>query len=334
MKSGHKPVVKRGPHAFEAVYSPTLPEHQHEFSRQRHQRVREDVRRSVERQQSKVIGTDAHLREKRGDYFDDQRRSEDTCKLATYVDGMGIRLERRLPGYSWEGKGSGSGGKRGRIKRFSKASAARLRDRIWQLRKSKVPVMVTLTYLVCPSPERAKEDLNAFLVALKRKYPRAAGFWKLEPQKRGVPHYHLLVWNAQPWHRWIAKIWYRIVGSGDPRHLNAGTRVERLRSYRGTLAYVGKRYLTKECDDESRFWGRYWGVFNAKRLPLAESVECQFTGRFGVIVARTVRRWMRSKSGGKCKRGGRGRVVWITTDHQHRWLDCLESLYENMSYGI
>lgn len=326
MTTALSPEVKRGPHAYEKVYSPSLPAHGHGFPKREHFKVRETIRLSAEARNSNVIGHSAHLRAKRGQWFDDQRKAADTCVVSGYVDGMGLRLERRLPGYSWEGKGNSVGSGRGRIKKFSRSSAARLRDRVWQMRKSSVPVMVTLTYLHCPSPEEAKRDLDSFLKALKRKYPKAAGVWKLEPQKRGVPHYHLLVWNASPWMRWVAKTWFRIVGSGDPRHLAAGTRVEKLRSYRGTLAYVGKNYLTKECGDSERYWGRYWGVFNAKCLPYAEAISERCPGRLGVWIARTVRRWMRARSSGRCRRGGRGRVVWITTDFPGRWLECFDYL--------
>lgn len=333
MRSSNASVVKRGPHVGEAVYG-YHPSPLHVWSPERDARIKAnlralaDARRQREEfRQSKEIGTLPHLRRKRGEWFDDQQRAADTCRVSLYVNGMGFRVERRLDGYSWSGGGDGAGGgKRGRIKGFSKASAARLRDKVWKLPKSCVPVMVTLTYPFLPSPEQAKRDLDAFCKALDRKYPKAAGVWKLEFTRKGVPHFHLLVWCAQPWKNWIARTWYRIVGSGDARHLAAGTRVEKLRSYRGTLAYVGKNYMTKIVASPAGNWGRFWGVFNAKGLPVSEVVEAMVPGRVGVWIARTVRRWMRAKSGGRCRHGGRGRVVWITTDHFKRWVDLLEFL--------
>lgn len=333
MRRKESPLVKRGPHAGEAVFGfhendihVWTSEKNQAFSRKLHVHSEASRLRS-EARESKEVGTNAHLRRVRGEWFDDQSKAANTAKVSVFKHGMGIRIERRQDGYSWAGAGAGEGGgKRGTIKGFSAASAARFRDKVWQLRRSVVPVMVTLTYPLgrVPSPERCKRDLNAFCKAIDRKYPKAAGFWKLEFTERGVPHYHFLVWNAQPWKNWIARTWFRICATGDANHLIAGTSVEKLRSYRGTLSYVGKRYLTKMVKSPAGNWGRFWGCFNAKRLPVAQAVEELIPGRLGMWIARTVRRWMRSKTG--ARRGARGRVVWITSDHIGRWLDCFEYL--------
>jgi hypothetical protein len=49
--------------------------------------------------------------------------------------------------------------------------------------------------------------------------------WVMEFQERGAGHFH--IFTTQPIDRqWIAKAWYEIVGSGDPKHLKAGTSVQ------------------------------------------------------------------------------------------------------------
>lgn len=322
----HCSVVKKGCHAGEQVYFDSRAGTTGAFGKARSHAVLEEIRVASERRESRVMGTAAHCRRKRGEYFDDQAAAANTATVTGFVDGMGLRIERRQSGYSWSGEGDGRGGKRGRIKGFSASSAARLRDRIWQMRRSVVPVMVTLTYMEMPDIEKVKRDLDVFLKALKKKYPKASGIWKLEPTKRGVPHFHLLVWGAKPWMGWVAKTWYRIVGTGDARHLAAGTRVEALRSYRGTLAYAGKRYMSKVVDGGGYEWGRFWGVFAREKLPMAVAINERIPGRLGMWIARTVRRWMRARSKGKCRGGARGRVVWITTDYPQRWLDCFDYL--------
>ena len=54
------------------------------------------------------------------------------------------------------------------------------------------------------------------------------GLWVLEFQKRGAPHFHIFLRDYIDRHK-IAEAWYRIVGSGDPKHLSAGTRIENFR---------------------------------------------------------------------------------------------------------
>jgi len=73
--------------------------------------------------------------------------------------------------------------------------------------------------------------LKIFLQRFKRAYPDASAIWKLEPQKRGAPHYHMLVWGVEmsefsyssngtglPFASWVPTIWHQIAGHGDKRH--------------------------------------------------------------------------------------------------------------------
>jgi hypothetical protein len=96
--------------------------------------------------------------------------------------------------------------------------------------------------------------------------------WRKEPQKRGAPHYHLLVFGV-PYiaYQWVGEVWAAITKG------NAATcsRVERVRSWRGAMSYASK-YLGKSLDggefttDEGEVIdsvGRHWGVMGRKHLP-------------------------------------------------------------------
>jgi hypothetical protein len=89
------------------------------------------------------------------------------------------------------------GGRRGYIKGFSKNSRRRLLEMIASVKRdADLPNFMTLTYPAnFPTVERAKRDLKVFLQRLDRAYPGSGYIWKLEPQERGAPHYHLLVWG-------------------------------------------------------------------------------------------------------------------------------------------
>jgi len=62
--------------------------------------------------------------------------------------------------------------------------------------------------------------------------------------------------------KWISATWYRIVGSGDPRHLAAGTRIDPIQTWNGVVFYASK-YLAKLPDGKFapvEYTGRFWGV--------------------------------------------------------------------------
>lgn len=160
------------------------------------------------------------------------------------------------------------GGKRGKVSEFSAASRRRMLYLVGKIDRAKLPIMVTLTY-PAEWPVKSsdwKRHLKNWWHRLKRKVPGVGAIWKLEPQKRGAPHYHLLIWGLEgvplgELIAWVSRSWYQVVGSGDERHLWAGTRVEPIRSRQGVLRYATK-YLGKINEAGAEGWdepGRFWG---------------------------------------------------------------------------
>lgn len=169
--------------------------------------------------------------------------------------------------------------------------------------------MVTLTYpgdwiAVVPTPEVAHEQLRTLQKRWERKYGKAEACWKLEFQRRGAPHFHLLLRLpavALPAVRaWIARQWFEIVASGDERHLRAGTAVDvSWRGWDGPAAiarYFGKHGLwtTKEYQhDVPEAWdtsGRWWGLWNLDRV--REVV--QLDDDASICARRILRKWYRA----------------------------------------
>lgn len=150
--------------------------------------------------------------------------------------------------------------KRSKIIKFSWRSARRLRHLI-RNSEDTWKAFVTLTYPAeypCNGRE-TKAHLNAFLQFLRRKGIKSV--WVLEFQSRGAPHYHVIVSGFIPKEE-IAERWYRIVGSGDERHLRAGTGISAIRSkrhlYGYLLSYIKKldqKTPPEEFEDVGRFWG-------------------------------------------------------------------------------
>lgn len=201
---------------------------------------------------------------------------------------------------------------------------------------ARLPAMVTLTYpgdwlTVAPNGQTAKAHLRA----LRRRYERAwgeplAAVWKLEFQRRGAPHFHLLlvpphgiartppgraradarVGAGLPFRQWLSEVWADIVDAPDPvereRHRLAGTGVDyseglKARDPKRVAVYFTKHgsFQAKEyqhCVPEE--WqapgqgpGRFWGYWQLKRRTAAVEV----TPEQAVQAARLARRWARAQ---------------------------------------
>lgn len=166
------------------------------------------------------------------------------------------------------------GGRRGAVKEMSRASRRRLVQRLGQIdARIEVPKMLTLTYPGSWSCDgrKWKRDLKAFRKRWEVKYGQGYGVWVLEPQGRGAPHFHLILWGVE-WVDipWVKLAWYEVVGSGLPAHLVAGIKVEQVRSWRGVSSYVAA-YLGKKKHEVPESWehqGRFWGEWNKDASPM------------------------------------------------------------------
>lgn len=156
--------------------------------------------------------------------------------------------------------------KRGKITRLSYKSRARL---AFYAMNTFVEFehMTTLTYpKVYPKDGRlVSEHGRQFFQWLKR---NGGGeyLWFLEFQKRGAPHFHILH-EGEIDREKVSKSWYKIVDSGDEKHLRAGTRTEKIREHNGAryyaLKYAMKPYqkiVPLHYQNVGRFWGNSKGV--------------------------------------------------------------------------
>jgi len=165
----------------------------------------------------------------------------------------------------WKGGGRPPRG-RGEIKELTPAARARLAFTAQNL-EIELTHMVTLTYPAEFPKDGAlvKRQFNRLLSWMRsRAKPGKLGYlWFLEFQRRGAPHVHVLLDGVHWTHAELSARWYAAVGSGDERHLRAGTRMERLRTADGAARYVTK-YATKtrqkSVPEDYRSVGRFWGA--------------------------------------------------------------------------
>ena len=186
---------------------------------------------------------------------------------------------------------------RGKIGGFSAKSRGRLISLCAQLNRVLHALFLTLTWpgIWNPDPKVWKTCLDTFLKRLHRAFPECSGIWKLEPQQRLAPHFHMLLFGVEFIHHSIlARWWYEIVGSGDERHLQAGISIEAVRSREGVMHYASKLYMGKEIAGFEGV-GKFWGVFNRAKLPLSKAVKAEIAAGELVYFQRIARRYIKAK---------------------------------------
>jgi hypothetical protein len=97
-------------------------------------------------------------------------------------------------------------------------------------------------------------------------------------------------------HGWLASAWYEIVGSGDEKHLRAGTEVRRVRRFRSVIAYASKYLAKEQGPDEARADGRMWGIVGRQHLPI-EIVSVEISARVWYSVRRQLRAYVERRTG-------------------------------------
>lgn len=201
--------------------------------------------------------------------------------MRAYIEAQGGLLLMRLLGQKPRPFLGAS--KRGKIKGFSQKSRLRLMRFLARVRLKGVrATFITLTFKGYPSNAEAKRCLHAFVNQMYRTFPQASAVWRMEYQKKGRIHFHLLCFDLPFW-KWeeILETWKRIT-----RQDVARIDVRLVRSRRGVQSYVSK-YIAKVTKESKkpflvyppylhgmRKWtkGRFWGYHNKKHLPLGQKV--------------------------------------------------------------
>ena len=183
---------------------------------------------------------------------------------------------------------------RGKIREFSSKSRMRLIKKMAEVQKGSPCHFVSLTFPSSIGCQEAKSHLWAFWRRFERTFTGKIGMiWKLEPQKRGVWHFHLMVYGIKfiP-HRWAKFAWSQIIGSQGVRGaFDRGVDIKFVpASLRILRSYVAK-YFSKdaaEVYETKEDIGRVWGVRG--KLPVGEVVKYFMTEKELVWLWRLVSR--------------------------------------------
>jgi len=215
-------------------------------------------------------------------------------KIEIYVDGNSAKCQ--LPIIKPIGaRKEVRGGVRGKVTGFSRQSRLRMMRTVSKLKNAKRPLFITMTYPdefqgQVDGNEIKEKHLKNFWKRMDYTWPKLSCIWKLEYEERKsgknvgelFPHLHMLVWglyevDIEKVREFVKSAWWEVCGELSGDHLKAGTRVERLRNHRGTMAYLAK-YMSKGADKELKV-GRWWGVKGRSNLPNARKVVIDFLNK-------------------------------------------------------
>lgn len=90
-----------------------------------------------------------------------------------------------------------------------------------------------------------KSDLETYRRALLRKYPNTQAIWRLELQRRGAPHFHIMLYTGQrdklkQFRRWNDKVWARIAHKHDKYQGKYACQITAVANRGQAVAYLGK----------------------------------------------------------------------------------------------
>lgn len=206
---------------------------------------------------------------------------------------------------------------RGNISGFTRGSRSRALRLLKSLDKTQIDItrvfFTSNTYAgeghPIPTPRQAKQDLRAFCKRIDRAFGPSTVIWKLEPQKRGAPHFHLLVIlppgaDARAFGDWARRNWHEMVGDGQEAHLMHGIDVQPMKDWKQVTNYLCKyigKVIDKYNDDgmanrpDWNWPGRWWGKHNIDLVPHRRQRQ-DISRRTAVILARALRGWYSSQT--------------------------------------
>ncbi len=252
-------------------------------------------------------------------------RLSQALSLNIWSDGSIVET-KRLQGndspIDYDGKHSS--GPRGLVNCLTSQARRRLSATVAKLRRDAPCHFITLTYpghaenwspklsefgppVPLPGPRQSKQDLRAYFKWIRRHFPNFSAVWKLEPQERGVPHFHLLAYGLPDDQALMLSLrnrWYEQVGRGHAYHYAhgfesdyLGTDADKARAY--VSKYVAKGDALSLNPDHGahagRSPGRFWGLEFRQSLPFSDCITMEIDPDFSAFAIRTLRRFQQSK---------------------------------------
>lgn len=252
-------------------------------------------------------------------------RLSPALSLNVWSDGSLVETKRLInPDPFQDSDGKHSSAPRGDVRCLTSQARRRLSATVAKLRRDAPCHFITLTYpghsenwspklsefgppVPLPGPRQSKQELRAFFKWIRRHFPNFAAVWKLEPQERGVPHFHLLAYGLPDdaaVMESLRKRWHLQVGRGQDAHLDRGfdadflgTDADKARAYVSKYVAKGDALLLNPDHGvhAGRSPGRFWGLEFRQSLPFSDCITMQIDPDFSAFAIRTLRRMQHAK---------------------------------------
>lgn len=197
------------------------------------------------------------------------------CVLSAELSSVRIHVWPRV-GYAaiWPNVAiyHAGGGKRGTVRAFSAASARRLRYTLLTARCDLPMYSMTLTIRDYRDPVTWRRNVDAWAKRVTRS--RSACIWRVELQRRGTPHLHIILWSRCP--AVVRAAWLSVWGvNGDPDHEAHAVQYDPCTTS-AWYEYLAA-HATKHKTDQLGWQGRQWGVVNRGLLSFVRAARsCRY----------------------------------------------------------
>jgi hypothetical protein len=178
------------------------------------------------------------------------------------------------------GRSRRGGGRKRSIKTRTKSSCRNFRRFLRTLLVGALSkaLFITLTYSRdFPTRGQNRNHLDRFIRRLLRRYPEACIVWSLEYQRRGAPHYHLLVLGVDeiPW-QWLKQKWNEVIASDCLTWAAATISISSVKDVDSIIGYLTEHGRSERIPEEHI--GRFWGVRGRADLYMARREEALISG--------------------------------------------------------
>jgi len=186
------------------------------------------------------------------------------------------------------------------VRGISSKSRYRLIRYLAQITRPDEAVFITLTYRNFSDDYQVwKEHLHGFHMWLVYHYPDLAGFWRLEFQVRGAPHFHLLLWlgdvtELDSFREDCKRAWCRIIQQRSAANLVYGCTVEPVTDWRKSAFYISVYQAKDNQDRDDIQTGREWGIWGKERLGLDPVSTVNLSRKGFLLFRRCIRRSYRA----------------------------------------
>lgn len=219
--------------------------------------------------------------------------------------GIGCSLEEgRFSSSLGNGGGSATGEKRGEIRGFSFASRLRLRQALLSCSLdggTRVGVTLTLPWVVrdwsCVMDD-FRQVMHRFRVYFFRRFPSSGAIFRVELQRRGAPHVHMVSFHRLPlpddlssryFALWLDSLRGDLRGGSLSAFARRGVVVDTDLNFIGVVRYLCD-HASKRKQAQLGYKGKQWGILGKANLRFSSGFPFEISDREFVLLSRFLRR--------------------------------------------